>query len=85
MQLALLEAHQDCKVNEEGYEEGSSTCSTSHEEEGDEGHEEVRSCLSIVLQKKNSKIGVCLASRTLLNKYRKVPKTILLSLVKCGP
>ena len=33
--------------NEEGYEEGSSTCSTSHEEKGDEGHEEVRSCLSI--------------------------------------
>ena len=30
--------------NEEGYEEGGSSCSTK---EGDEGHEEVRSCLSI--------------------------------------
>ncbi len=30
--------------NEEGYEEGGSSCSTK---EGDEGHEEVRSCLSM--------------------------------------
>ena len=34
--------------NEKGHEEGSSTCSTSHEEDGNEGREEVRSCLGIV-------------------------------------
>ncbi len=43
-----LRMHRQLAHATEGYEEGSSTCSTSHEEESDEGHEEVRSCLSIV-------------------------------------